>query len=138
MDTVGPRLYTCLFEGRGPPQIDADAQRNESPLTLAGAGHQWPVRTSIGCNQWLSLATPPLKVALGGRIRSLVVRTNKCGWAIRELGFSCFFSKLTFKHRFLAKHPHNQEAIPFLCISMYLAKNRVGGWDIPSFQIYAE
>jgi hypothetical protein len=54
-----------------------------SPPTLTGVGHQWTVSTSIGCNQWLSPAKPTLKVPHVGRNRSLVVRTSKCGWAIR-------------------------------------------------------
>ena len=33
-----------------------------SPTTLIGVGHHWMVSTSTGCNQWLSLAKPPLKV----------------------------------------------------------------------------
>ena len=53
-----------------------------SPPTLTGVGHQRTVSTSIGCNQWLSLAKTILKVALVGRNRSLVARTSKCGWAI--------------------------------------------------------
>ena len=38
--------------------------------------------TSIGCNQWLSLAKPALKVTPASRNRSLVARTSMCGWAI--------------------------------------------------------
>ena len=53
-----------------------------SPPTQAGAGHQQTVGTSIGCNQWLSLAKSTLKVAPAGRNRSLVAYTSKCGWAI--------------------------------------------------------
>ena len=53
-----------------------------SPPTLTSAGHQRTVSTSSGCNQWLSLAKPLLKVALAGRNRSLVTQTSKCGWAI--------------------------------------------------------
>ena len=37
------------------------------------------VPTNIGYIQWLSLATPTLKVALAGRNPSLVARTSKCG-----------------------------------------------------------
>ena len=40
--------------------------------------------TNIGCNQWLSLAKPTLKVAHAGRNRSLVAHTSKCGRAIRK------------------------------------------------------
>ena len=53
-----------------------------SPPTVTGAGHHWTVSTNIGCNQWLSLAKTLLKVTLAGRNRSMVARTNKCGWAI--------------------------------------------------------
>ena len=40
--------------------------------------------TSIGYNQWLSPAKPCLKVLPAGRNRSLVTRTNKCGWATSD------------------------------------------------------
>jgi hypothetical protein len=53
-----------------------------SPPTLTGVGHQWTVSTNTGCNQWLSLAKPTLKMPLADRNHSLVARTNKCGWAI--------------------------------------------------------
>ena len=47
--------------------------------------------TNTSYNQWLSLAKTLLKVALDGRNRSLVARTNKCGWVINkqaiDLGF---------------------------------------------------
>ena len=46
-----------------------------SPPTLTGEDHQRTVS-----NQWLSLAKTLLKVAIFGRNRSLVARTNKCGW----------------------------------------------------------
>ena len=55
-----------------------------SPRTLTGAGHHWTVSTSTSCNEWLSLAKTLLKVALAGRNRSLIARTSKCGWAIRQ------------------------------------------------------
>jgi hypothetical protein len=38
--------------------------------------------TSIGCNQWLSLAKIALKVPLVGRNCSLVTHTSKCGECI--------------------------------------------------------
>ena len=71
-----------------------------SPPTLTGVGHQRTVSTDIGCNQWLSLAKPPLKVGLAGRNRSLVARTSKwwvcykkmqdCGGAFNDLErFTC-------------------------------------------------
>ena len=42
--------------------------------------------TSTGCNLWLSLTKPTLKVALlANKNRSVVPRTNKCGWATRQL-----------------------------------------------------
>jgi hypothetical protein len=50
--------------------------------TPAGAGHQRMESTSIGCNQRLSLAKIALKVTLGGRNRSLVANTSKCGEGI--------------------------------------------------------
>ena len=53
-----------------------------SPPSQTGVGHQLTVSTSTGCNQWLSLAEPTLKVTPIGRNRSLVARTNMCGWAI--------------------------------------------------------
>jgi hypothetical protein len=55
-----------------------------SPPTLTGVGHQWTVSPSASCNQWLSLAKPCLKVLPAGRNRSLVARTSKCGWAIKN------------------------------------------------------
>ena len=51
---------------------------------LLVAGHQWTASTSTGCNRWLSLAKPTLKVALLNTNRSPVARTNKCGWAISQ------------------------------------------------------
>ena len=51
-----------------------------SPPTLSG--YQWTVSTSTSYIQWLSLAKRTLKVTPTGRNRSLVARTNKCGWAI--------------------------------------------------------
>ena len=53
-----------------------------SPPTHTGAGHQWTVSTNIGCNQWLSLAEPTLKMAPAGRNHSPVAHTNMCGWTI--------------------------------------------------------
>jgi hypothetical protein len=43
--------------------------------------------TSIGCNQWLSLAKITLKVPLDGRNRSLVANTSNCGEGIRPKVF---------------------------------------------------
>ena len=50
--------------------------------THTGAGHQWTVSISTGCNMWLSLAEPTLKVTPIGRNRSLVACTSMCGCAI--------------------------------------------------------
>ena len=50
--------------------------------TPVGVGHQWTESTSIGCNQWLSLAKIALKVPPAGRNRSLVASTNRCGEGI--------------------------------------------------------
>ena len=47
--------------------------------------HQRTVSTSKGCNQWLSLAKPLLKVALAGGNRSLLACTSKCEWGISTL-----------------------------------------------------
>ena len=60
-----------------------------SPPTLTGVSHQWTVSINIGYIQWLSwsLAKPTLKVTPTCKNRSLAVRTSKCGWAIRLLGF---------------------------------------------------
>ena len=59
--------------------------------TPAGVGHQRTKSTSIGCNQWLSLAKIALKVPLAGRNRSLVVNTNMCGegisWPVAQKAF---------------------------------------------------
>ena len=46
--------------------------------THTRAGHQWMVSTNIGCNRWLSLAEPTMKLAPVGRNRSLVARTSMC------------------------------------------------------------
>ena len=40
------------------------------------------MKTNFGCNRWLSLAKPALKVAHVGTHRSSVARTSKCEWAI--------------------------------------------------------
>jgi hypothetical protein len=50
--------------------------------TPDGAGRQWTEGTSIGCNQWLSLAKIALKVPRADRNRSLVARTSRCGECI--------------------------------------------------------
>jgi hypothetical protein len=51
--------------------------------TPAGVGHQRTESTSIGCNQWLSVAKIiALKVSLAGRNRSRVANTSRCGEGI--------------------------------------------------------
>ena len=57
---------------------------DNSPPTLTGVGHQCTVCTNTGCNRWLSLAKPTLKVAHAGRNRSLMTRTSMCGRAISK------------------------------------------------------
>ena len=46
------------------------------PPSFAGVDRQWTVSTGTGCNQWLSLAKPTLKVLPARRNRSLVARTS--------------------------------------------------------------
>ena len=53
-----------------------------SPPTHTGAHHPRTVSTNTGCNKWLSLAEPSLKVALADRNQSLVACTNMCVCAI--------------------------------------------------------
>jgi hypothetical protein len=55
--------------------------------TRVGVGHQRMESTSIGCNQWLSLAKITLKVPHAGRNRSLVANTNRCGEGISGVFF---------------------------------------------------
>ena len=53
-----------------------------SPPTLIAASHHRTVSTNTGCNQWLPLAKPILKVTHVGRNHSPVAHTSMCGWAI--------------------------------------------------------
>jgi hypothetical protein len=80
---------TCSWHPHLEPEVKLlmlhENELVNSPPTLTGVGHQWTVSTSIGCKQWLSPAKPTLKVPHVGRNRSLVVRTSKCGWAIRYI-----------------------------------------------------
>jgi hypothetical protein len=77
--------------------------------THVGVGHQRIESTSIGCNQWLSLAKIALKVPLAGRNCSLVANTSRCGEGISHLTknhetthslevakFSCFHIGIIF------------------------------------------
>ena len=73
------KVTTCNRAVRvGSNRMDWGQPDTDSPPTLITvAGHQWTVSTNTGCNQWLSLAKPCLKVLPGGRNRSPVARTSK-------------------------------------------------------------
>jgi hypothetical protein len=64
-------------------------EASKSPPTLTDARHQWTFSSSIGCNQWLSLAKLALKVAPTGRNCSPMTCTSKCVWAILNKGCYC-------------------------------------------------
>jgi len=82
-----------------------DFTLTNNPPTLTCVGHRWTVSTNIGCNQWLSLANPCLKVLLVGRDRLMVVRIGKCRWAIRlcnsQLFKHCLVDKVACIFKFL-------------------------------------
>ena len=80
----GVELLTPLRLGTITTKVTKKTMATYTLPTPVSVDHQWTERTSIGYNQWLSLAKITLTMPPAGRNCSLVANTSRCGEGISD------------------------------------------------------